>query len=222
MTRPNATIAALLAALALAACGGTTITDRSPAPAGTGTSTSSTARSSATGSQPKTTTTSTAVTTTSANAKNGPTAASTPACVASMLKLAYLGGQGATGHGELGFSLTNTSQGACHTYGYPGVQFQSSSGSALPTQMTRTTQDFFGSVPLQRLVVAPDTSVSFRLVVSHGEASSAGCESAARLQVIPPDDTHTLLITVPNGGAYECGTGTVSPLQPGDSAYSSG
>ena len=37
-------------------------------------------------------------------------------------------------------------------------------------------------------------------------------------QVIPPDDTATLRISIPNG-AFECQTTTVSPMQPGDSAY---
>ena len=136
-----------------------------------------------------------------------------------MLKLSYLGGQGATGHGEIAFSLTNTSGEACHTYGYPGVQFQTATGSALPTNSMRTTQDFFGSAPLQELVVAPGANVSFRLGVTHGEASSAGCMTAAQLQVIPPDDTHTLVVAIPNGGAYECGSTTVTPLQPGNGAF---
>jgi hypothetical protein len=217
MTRPNGTIAAVLGALALAGCGSATVvTDRSTTAPSTGAG--SPAGAQTTTGQPAATT-STGATTTSSNVRKQGTIASTPACVASMLKLAYLGGQGATGHGELGFSLTNTSSKACHTYGYPGVQFQSSSGAALPTNAQRTTHDFFGSAPLQRLLVAPNTSVSFRLGVTHGEATSAGCVTAAQLQVIPPDDTHTLVVTIPNGGAYECGTATVSPLQPGTTAF---
>jgi hypothetical protein len=147
----------------------------------------------------------------------------TAACTAATLKLGYLGGQGATGHGELGFSLTNTGSASCHTYGYPGVQFLSTSGAALPTNSTRTTSDFFGSLPEHVVTVAPGAEVSFRLGVTHvaqGNDSAAGCVTAAQLQVIPPDDTHTLVITLPSGGAYECGTATVSPVQPGTSAFS--
>jgi hypothetical protein len=36
--------------------------------------------------------------------------------------------------------------------------------------------------------------------------------------VIPPDDTASITAPIPNG-AYECGTATVSPLRPGESAY---
>jgi hypothetical protein len=36
--------------------------------------------------------------------------------------------------------------------------------------------------------------------------------------VIAPDDTAPIRAQIPDG-AYECGTATVSPLQPGRSAY---
>jgi hypothetical protein len=136
-----------------------------------------------------------------------------------MLSLSYLGGQGATGHGELGFELKNTSRTSCHTFGYPGVLFLNKSGQGLTTTTMRTTHDFFGIAPEIRITVAPGQSVSFRLGVTHGSTSPAGCRTASALQVIPPDDTATLKTTIPNGGAFECGTVTVSPLRPGTTAY---
>lgn len=132
--------------------------------------------------------------------------------------MSYLGGQGATGHGELGFALRNTGSSPCTTGGYPGIQFLNRSGGALPTSPRHTTSDFFGTLPLKALTVAPGHSVSFRLGVSHGGGSSAGCTTADGLQVIAPNDTVPLRVTIP-GGASECGTTTVSPVQPGDSAY---
>ncbi|MHB8658683.1 MAG: DUF4232 domain-containing protein [Solirubrobacteraceae bacterium] len=154
-----------------------------------------------------------------------PTATSTTAtgapqfrCTASDLALSYLGGQGATGHGELGFALRNTSRARCRTFGYPGVQFLSQSGAPLPTSSTRTTRDFFGLAPVTQLVLAPGGSASFRLGVTHGAASPAGCTTAYGLQVIPPDDTATLRVAIAQG-AYECAAATVSPLRPGTSAY---
>ncbi len=65
---------------------------------------------------------------------------------------------------------------------------------------------------------APGQTASFRLGVSHGGGSSAACSTADALQVIAPNDTATLKVPIPNG-ASECGTTTVSPLQPGTSAY---
>jgi hypothetical protein len=134
------------------------------------------------------------------------------------LALRFLGQQGATGHGELGFALRNTGSAKCRTFGYPGVQFLDQSGAPLPTVSTRTTHDFFGTAPKVSLVLAPGVSASFRLGVTHGAASPKGCVTAGALQVIPPDDTAMLRVTIPQG-AYECGAATVSPLRPGSSAY---
>jgi hypothetical protein len=144
--------------------------------------------------------------------------AGTPPCRAGELTLAFLGGQAATGHGLLGFALRNRGQVPCHTYGYPGVQFLDRAGAALPTEPTHTTHDFFGPAAAVRLTVAPGQAVSFRLGVTHGITSTAGCATAYGLQVIPPDDTATLRVAIPEG-AYECRTVTVSPLQPGTTAY---
>jgi Domain of unknown function (DUF4232) len=139
-------------------------------------------------------------------------------CRAAELKLSFIGGQGATGHGLLGFELRNVTSRACHTYGFPGIQFLDRNGKPLPTKSTRTTHDFFGSAPLQGLVVSANGTVSFRVGVTHGINSSAGCTTAYGISVIPPDDTSSLRATI-SQGAYECGTATVSPLRPGGSAY---
>ncbi len=206
MTHPRTTslVAALLAASALAACGSktTVVTDTG------GGSTATSSDTTSTQSSPS------APTTTQSTVTGG-----APACTAAMLKLAFLGGQGATGHGELGFSLTNTSGHSCHTYGYPGILFLGAGGQSLPTVPSRTTQDFFGKAPAVALTVAPGAAVSFRLGVTHGASSTAGCTTAHGLQVIPPDDTVTLRAEIGDGGAYECRTATVSPLRPGTSAY---
>jgi Protein of unknown function (DUF4232) len=203
--KPATALLAVLAAATLAACGSSNTTTNAAAPAVSSTTTTS---------GPGTPTGGTSTATTSTKT----TAAGPPACVASMLALSYLGGQGATGHGELGFALRNTGSAPCHTYGYPGVLFLSKSGQGLTTATMRTTHDFFGPVPAVALVVAPGQDISFRLGVTHGINSSAGCTTAYAVQVIPPDDTATLKTTIPNG-AYECGTATVSPLRPGQSAY---
>jgi hypothetical protein len=134
------------------------------------------------------------------------------------MSLSFLGGQGATGHGLLGFALHNTGGSSCSTIGYPGIQFLDRGGGDLPTTPIHTTHDFFGSTPLRPLVVGPGQTVSFRIGVTHGNGSTAGCTTAYALQVIPPNDTHALLVSLPNG-AYECTTATVSPLRPGTLAY---
>jgi hypothetical protein len=213
--------AALIVActLALGACGSSSQSSSSVASRQSATSTAPAPATTQTSSTPTSTSTSTTQTTPATTPTSTSSPTNSTACTASELALSFLGGQGATGHGELGFELRNISNSTCHTYGYPGVQFLDRAGKALPTDSTRSTQDFFGSVPEKELTVEPGQSVSFRLGVTHGAASPVGCTTAYGLQVIPPDDTATLHVAIVNGGAYECRTATVSPLQQGTSAF---
>jgi hypothetical protein len=174
---------------------------------GTGTTSSSSATSTITTS-----------TTTSPTPSSTTTSAGAEPCRAAGLALSFLGQQGATGHGELGFVLRNTDSSPCRTFGYPGIQFLDKDGKALPTNSTRTTHDFFGQTHATPLVIQPGGSASFRVGVTHGVNSSQGCTTAAALQVIPPNDTAVMHVSMP-GGAFECGTATVSPLEAGNTAY---
>ena len=222
--------AAVLVAVALSGCGGsgggqTTQSSQPAAATGTGTHTTTAATSTATttGTASATTTsaTGTATQTGTQTGNSGGAAVgggTANQCTAADLSLSYLGGQGATGHGELGFALKNTGSSACATGGYPGIQFLAADGSALSTTPQHTTDDFFGHLPLAPLTLQPGQTASFRLGVSHGGGSSAACSTADALQVIAPNDTATMKVQIPNG-ASECGTTTVSPLQPGTSAY---
>src|SRR5437764_1333294 len=106
--------AVIVALLTLAGCGSSTTTTT---PAATGAASSSTVASTGTGA-------STAPTTTGATT----TPQGTPACVAASLRLSFLGQQGATGHGLLGFGLRNRSSSSCHTFGFPGIQFLDKAG----------------------------------------------------------------------------------------------
>jgi hypothetical protein len=206
----RAVLISALATLALAGCGsssGTTSGTQSAANAATQTSSSSF--------------TSTVTTTVPSMSTSTSTSVGTPLCVASMLTPSFLGGEGATGHIELGFALKNTSSGPCHTYGYPGIEFLDANGQGLTTNTTRTTHDFFGSLPLAALNVAPGASVSFRVGTSDVTGSGPKCVTAHALQVIAPDDTATMKVQF-TPTTYECGNATVSPLQPGTTAFSRG
>ena len=208
--RPSS-LAIAAAALALVGCGSSSSNAgraTSPPPASSPTSTSTTSPS------PQSTAPALTTATTTTTTK-----AATPSrCRAADLSASFLGGQAATGHGLLGFALRNASSHTCTAFGYPGIQFLSRAGGPLPTVPTHTTQDFFGSLTDHPLAVPPGGTVSFRLGVTHGAASTTGCTTAYALQVIPPNDTSTLRIAIPNG-AYECQTATVSPVVRGTSAY---
>ncbi len=200
------------AVLTLAACGGSATTASQSTPA-TSASTQTAPLPTSQSAPPPATTPATTT-----QAQTTPVAASPSICRAADLSGSCLGGQAATGHGLLGFALHNRSGHTCITYGYPGIQFLSQGGQPLTTIPTHTTQDFFGPLPKPALTVSPGATVSFRLGVTHGAVSTTGCATAYALQVIPPNDTSTLRIALPNG-AYECRTATVSPMQQGTSAY---
>lgn len=227
-----AAASSLLAALAVAACGG------SGSPTTTIQNASGSGGASVSGSNPVPVATTTVTHTATASARPATTSsqsgsggvglpsasgtttttAAARSCTAPSLELSFLGQQGATGHGELGFALRNTGSSSCSTLGYPGVQFLDRAGGALPTAPTHTTSDFFGHTRLHALTLAAGQRASFRLGVTHGAGSSAGCTTADALQVIAPNDTATLTVAIPDG-ATECATASVSPLQPGASGY---
>ena len=210
--------AVLVTAVLLTACGtsGGATGTQAPGTQATGTQNAGTRAAAQTRSVTTTTITSTVIPPSSTPAASSPSGR--PECRAAGLALRFLGQQGATGHGELGFAVRNTGSAPCRTFGYPGVQFLDASGAGLPTRSQRVTNDFAGPVPLVEIVLAPGASASFRLGVTHGNASPAGCTIARGLQVYPPDDTATLQTAIPEG-ASECGTTTVSPMRPGVSAY---
>jgi hypothetical protein len=183
--------AVVLALIALAGCGSST-TVTTTVTGGSASATKSAASSAASTTSPTSTSTSTAT-------SHATTAAGLPLCRAATLSLSFLGQQGATGHGELGFALRNTGARTCHTFGYPGILFLGRSGQPLPTIPTHSTRDFFGVTPVVGINVAPGRTVSFRLQVTHGIASPVGCGTAYGLQVIPPNDTSTLRTTMAGG-----------------------
>jgi hypothetical protein len=190
------------AALAIAGCGGS----------------SGTTNASVTGTTRTVTVTTSATTATTPTSQTTTTPAGPPICRASTLQLSFIGSQGAAGHGLMGFALKNTGSASCSTIGYPGIQFLDKSGKPLPTNTIRTTHDYFGSAPKVALTVAPGSSVSFRIGVTHIPTGNATCTTAFQLQVIPPNDTSTLDVALPDG-EYYCQTATVSPVRPGTSAY---
>jgi len=203
--------AAVICAGALAACGSSNTSDQTPVTVTktviqTGTSTGATG----TGTGPQTDTTATKTSTT-------PGAVGNP-CTASDLTPSFLGSNGAAGTIVLGFALKNTSTSTCHTYGWPGVEFLSASGAALPTGTTRTTGDVVGSTPASVVTLAPGQEASFRMVTSDMGPNGSACPTAAALQIYAPDDTVKMKVAL--SGVSACGKGTVSPMLAGDGAFS--
>lgn len=217
---PRSLLPWLALPVVLSACGSSA---RAPVAGPTVTRTVTAGRTTATGSGSGSTTSTTSTPTSASSTTASASAGAAPAgehCVAADLALSFLGGSSATGHAELGFALRNRSTHSCRTGGYPGVLLLNAAGHALPTTPDHTTDDFFGRTTLSELTVAPGATVSFRLGVVHVPTSaSSGCVTAQGLQVIAPDDTSTMHLSLP-GTVSECGGAlTVSPIQPGTTAY---
>jgi hypothetical protein len=89
----------------------------------------------------------------------------------------------------------------------------------MATSVTHTTQDILGSTPEQTIELAPGAEASFRVVTSDTGTGggSAGCAHVAGVQLIAPDDTAPLRVSLPRG-TIVCGTSGVSPLLVGGSA----
>lgn len=138
-------------------------------------------------------------------------------CTAADLTPSFLGSNGAAGTIVLGFALKNTGATPCHTYGWPGVQFLSSSDAALPTHATRTTGDVVGPTPAGELTLNPGEEASFRIVTSDMGPGGTSCPTASALQIYAPDDTATMKVAL--NGVAACGKATLSPMLPGDSAF---
>lgn len=211
--------ATAVAVLAIAACGSSGSSSSSSAPPSTSTTATTTSSTQPTTSASSSLTTATTqASTSSTTTATTTTAAAAATCKAAGLELSFLGQLAATGHGKLGFAVRNTQSASCTTSGYPTVLFLGRSGAPLPTGPVDTTSDFFGQSSLVPVTVTPGQTASFRLGVTHVSGSGASCATAYALQVTPPGDTATMHVAIP-GGAIECGTATVSPMQPGTSAY---
>jgi hypothetical protein len=214
-TVPSA-CAAFVCALVLSACGGSSNTAQKTAAANTVTTVTETVTQPESTSGTTTTETGPQTNTVATKTSTTPAAIGTT-CTAADLTPSFLGSNGAAGTIVLGFALKNTGSTTCHTYGWPGVEFLSSSGAALPTDATRTTGDVVGSTPAAVLTLAPGQEASFRMVTSDMGPGGSACPSAAALQIYAPDDTATLKVTV--SGIAACGRATLSPMMPGDSAF---
>jgi Protein of unknown function (DUF4232) len=116
--------------------------------------------------------------------------------------------------------LTNTSNVACAVYGYAGVDFLDPGGKSLGMSDKRSNS---GSVtPVNPVTLAPGQSAAERFTFPFAANDQGnGCETAASVSVIPPNETHALttrltsakLGTIPSFGVCG-GTVTLYPFAP--------
>jgi hypothetical protein len=108
-------------------------------------------------------------------------------CATGELSVALHPLNAAAGNRYAALVLTNTSDAACRTQGWPGLQLTTADGETIPTTTVRDRSESPG-----RLTIQPGESAWSRLhwTVVPGEADPAGgCgPDPATLRVIPPDE----------------------------------
>jgi hypothetical protein len=126
--------------------------------------------------------------------------------------------------------VRNKSKRDCDMYGYAGFQLLGSFRQPMPTKVIRSTLSYFSPKPAVAEVVALPSGrpplTSKREVPGHAYIPIAfnhvqdPCVNAAFLQVMPPDDTRSLVISVVAPGErsaslYVCSAGSliVSPTR---------
>ena len=125
----------------------------------------------------------------------------------------------AAGNAGIEVVLRNTSTGPCSLKGYPGLQLLGTRGVALPTTLTRSPSQLFGTVLPHLVGLVPGQTASFD--VGYGDNPTGNppppyqqaCPAATQLSIIPPDDTTALRARTSIAPCQ--GWLTTSPVVPG-------
>jgi hypothetical protein len=142
---------------------------------------------------------------TSAEAAPGP-------CRSSHLRLVYHGPNGAAGTIYELMRLETRPGVSCTMRGYPGVSLLGRHGRRLPIAVGRDTTS---RNPLRIETFGPGRSARFS--IRHPSADPATTEScrirAFFVRVIPPNETHALMVRIPRTPAHFCRAGArVTPV----------
>ncbi|MGI9185433.1 MAG: DUF4232 domain-containing protein [Solirubrobacteraceae bacterium] len=186
--------ASILAALGIAACGGSSSsrsTGSSSSSVRSGSSTASAAAASPT-------TTRSASTLTPATGSGAPvgSAGAGSTCRSSQLRLSFVSGQGAAGTAYLTFSLTNAAARTCTMIGYPGFAMLDAQGAIVQHPARRGIPT---PTPVKLLSLGSGRRARFT-VTSSDVIPSPGCRhaySGAAVQVYPPNQLTALRLPHP-------------------------
>jgi hypothetical protein len=125
----------------------------------------------------------------------------------------------ATGQRTVALTLTNTSQRACHLFGYPGISFVDASHRVLPFQYVHSGDQMITATP-PVWVGLPPGAVAYASVNNY-RCDMGDTMTAATVRLIAPDDTATLALSLDGARSVSwCGAGdpgstvAVSPVEP--------
>jgi hypothetical protein len=146
-------------------------------------------------------------------------AKSWPRCQPTQLAASVTDLGAAAGNVGIEVVLRNTSTRSCSLEGYPGLQLLNASGVALPTTVSRSPSQLFGTVSPHLVGLAPGQSASFDLGYGDNPTGNPpppyqqACPTATQLSIIPPGVT-TALRAATSIAPCE-GFLTTSPVVPG-------
>ena len=114
------------------------------------------------------------------------------------LTQSYLGQQGATGHRELGFALSNKNQvGRAPRSGMPeSIYPGAASAGRCPPVAPAPPATSSTSTTLRHLKLGPGDTVSFPVGVTHVPTAGNRCTTAHQVQVVAPNDTATMRVQI--------------------------
>jgi hypothetical protein len=143
-------------------------------------------------------------------------------CAGPRLRLSAMGTQGATGHLEVTFALRNDSGTFCTLRGYPGARLLDATGQTIAMRLERG-RGFFPDTMIapRRVLLAPSASARFGLsfVTNNEYAGARRCVRAWVLEAVPPGGSGPLRVSLSDGGLPQivpCGRRLVtSPLYDG-------
>ena len=124
-------------------------------------------------------------------------------CAGTRLALTFVGTQGATGHLEATFALSNASGTMCTLRGYPGARLLDAAGHIIAMHLKRGGGFFPDTIsPPRRVVLAPSASARFGLsfVTNNEYADARRCVVATALESAPPGGTGTLRVALTGAG----------------------
>jgi len=148
---------------------------------------------------------------TSPSPSGSPSSAPTPLCSDTTARATMLSTNGAMGTLTADWQVTNTAATACHTDGYPGMDFHASSGWLSVHVIRGVGVSPYAGVKPKRIVLLPGQSVHF-INEWHDIGSNGTCTQFDRVRITLPDNQTSIEVPFTGYGCLDPTNVSVSPV----------
>ncbi|MHB8451723.1 MAG: DUF4232 domain-containing protein [Mycobacteriales bacterium] len=127
-----------------------------------------------------------------------PTPSGPGRCLHTQLSVSVVPGQAGVGHVGQVLVLTNRSAVPCVINGYPGLRLLTATGAPMPTKVLRGSGYLYQDPGPHPVTLAPGAAASDGVEWDHIPGPNdpqTGCATSAELQVTPPNDYSSIVIT---------------------------